>query len=113
MKQNCWEFKKCGRETGGNKNAELGICPAASDVRLDKTNSGKNGGRSCWVIAGTLCGGKVQGIFAQKQKNCMLCEFYKIVHQEEKASGTFVTSFDLLQKLQLKDSYIPILNNSL
>jgi len=24
---NCWEFKKCGREPGGEKASELGICP--------------------------------------------------------------------------------------
>jgi len=27
-KLNCWEFKKCGRQPGGPKVAELGVCPA-------------------------------------------------------------------------------------
>jgi hypothetical protein len=25
---NCWEFKKCGREAGGAKAADSGVCPA-------------------------------------------------------------------------------------
>ncbi|MGO8782449.1 MAG: hypothetical protein ACLPRH_12610 [Syntrophobacteraceae bacterium] len=28
-------------------------------------------------MAGTLCGGKVQGSFAMKLANCMKCEFYQ------------------------------------
>jgi hypothetical protein len=28
MKVNCWEFKKCGRESQGPNAAELGVCPA-------------------------------------------------------------------------------------
>ncbi len=31
----------------------------------------------CWKVAGTYCGGKVQGVFAQKFGNCSLCEVYK------------------------------------
>jgi len=85
-KVNCWEFKKCGREPGGAKTAELGVCPAASEAKLDGANNGVNGGRSCWAIAGTLCGGKVQGTFATKLANCMECEFYKLVIAEEGAN---------------------------
>jgi hypothetical protein len=87
-KQNCWEFKKCGREPGGAKVAELGICPAAQEPRTNGLNSGKNGGRACWALAGTFCGGKVQGAFAEKLTNCMQCEFYKIVQNEEGNSMT-------------------------
>jgi hypothetical protein len=83
MKQNCWEFKQCGRQPGGAKSAELGICPAATEVRLTGTNSGKNGGRACWAITGTLCGGKAQGTFANKVGNCLKCEFYQLVGAEE------------------------------
>ena len=86
MKQNCWEFKKCGREAGGSKSSELGVCPAATETRLNGTNSGTNGGRACWALAGTLCGGKVQGSFANKVGNCMKCEFYQLVGQEEGAN---------------------------
>jgi hypothetical protein len=87
-KMNCWEFKKCGREPGGIKVAELGQCPAAIEIRINGINSGINGGRACWAISGTLCGGKVQGSFAQKLGNCLNCEFYKMVGKEEGASLT-------------------------
>ena len=60
-KQNCWEFKSCGRQPGGAKTAELGLCPAATEPRLNGVNSGRNGGRSCWAMTGTLCGGAVHG----------------------------------------------------
>ena len=83
MKQNCWEFKKCGREPGGPKVAEFGVCPSATDTRLNGVNSGKNAGRACWAVTGTLCGGQVQGTYAAKLVNCMKCDFYKPMRSEE------------------------------
>ncbi len=83
MKENCWEMKKCGREPGGSKTAEFGVCTAASDTSANGDNSGKNGGRICWALAGTFCGGKVQGDFAQKQVSCMACEVFKQIKVEE------------------------------
>ncbi len=62
-KKNCWEYKRCGREPGGVKVHELGECKAATEEKLDGVHDGENGGRACWVIAGTMCGGKVQGQF--------------------------------------------------
>ena len=54
--ENCWEILNCGRERGGPNVMELGECIAA-----------KQGlGHSCWAIAGTLCGGTVQGRGAEK-----------------------------------------------
>jgi hypothetical protein len=82
-KQNCWEFKSCGREPGGAKVKEFGVCPAPREARLDQVHGGINGGRSCWILAGTLCKGEVQGTFAQKYKNCETCDFYKQVKEEE------------------------------
>ncbi len=32
----------------------------------------------CWQIAGTHCGGKVQGDFAQKIDNCTACDVFKV-----------------------------------
>ena len=97
-KMNCWEFKKCGREPDGDKTAELGICPAAEAEKVDGTNHGKNGGRACWAIAGTLCGGKVQGTFATKVLNCMVCDFYRNVGIEE--GPEHESSKDILEKLR-------------
>lgn len=66
---NCWEFKKCGREEGGGKAGELGVCPAYPDH-----------GKSCARCTGTLCGGQVQGSFAMKLSSCMDCDYYKSEH---------------------------------
>jgi signal transduction histidine kinase/PAS domain-containing protein len=35
------------------------------------------GEQRCWQIAGTSCGGKVQGVFAEKFGNCSICVIYK------------------------------------
>lgn len=80
---NCWESKKCGREPNGPRASEMGVCPASTEARAAGINHGKNGGRACWAITGTFCGGKVQGSFATKLGNCLNCDFYKIVLQEE------------------------------
>ncbi len=73
---NCWEFKKCGREAGGARAAELGVCPAYPDH-----------GKHCARVAGTLCGGKVQGTFAMKVADCMQCEFYKSPNYDRSYKG--------------------------
>ena len=81
--QNCWEYMKCGRQPEGDKVAELGICCAATDTSYEGINSGKCGGRICWAIAGTFCGGRAQGSFADKRGTCLNCDFYKMVQEEE------------------------------
>jgi len=96
-KKNCWEFFHCGRQPGGEKAGELGICPAAVQNRLNGVNEGTNGGRVCWAIAGTLCKGKTQGTYAQKLGDCLRCEFYASVRQEQ--AEAFVTSKIILEIL--------------
>ena len=98
-KLNCWEFKKCGREPGGVRTSDLGICPATREPRLDGIHDGNNGGRSCWVLAGTLCGGEVQGAFAKKYKNCETCEFYRRVKKEEHPN--FQLSAVIMKKISI------------
>jgi hypothetical protein len=49
-------------------------------------NGGKNGGRVCWAISGTLCAEKVLGSFAAKLVSCTHCDFYRMVHEEESTS---------------------------
>lgn len=88
-KQNCWEFKNCGRQAGGPRVSELGVCPASVNFSTDGLNGGKNGGRLCWAVAGTFCGGKCVGTFAQKIVACMDCEFYKKVRDEEGSGFNF------------------------
>jgi len=81
-KLNCWEYKKCGREVGGTRGKDFGICPVALEKRLDGVHNGSHAGRACWVVAGTFCGGQVQGAFATKYSDCKDCDFYKKVLDE-------------------------------
>ena len=98
QRKNCWEAKDCGRHLGGKKVKELGICPASMEARLDGVHGGKNAGRSCWVVAGTLCSGEEQGTFAKKFRNCETCDFYETVKKEE--SPAFKFSSTLLAKIR-------------
>lgn len=82
-KVNCWEFRNCGRGPGGEKAKEFGFCPTATEARLNGIHGGTNGGRSCWTVAGTFCFGEVQGTFAGKFKDCMECDFFWLVFEEE------------------------------
>lgn len=70
-KLNCWEFKACGREKGGSKADELGICPAYP-----------SSGRKCARVAITLCDGIMHNGFAMKLKDCIHCEFYLSEHYD-------------------------------
>ncbi len=85
-KINCWEFKKCEREPTGKLVGELGVCPASTNEQLNGAHGGANAGRACWVIAGTFCGGVVQGTEAHKQHNCWKCDFFQAVKHDETSS---------------------------
>ncbi len=85
-KLNCWEHKKCGRQPGGPKVADLGICPVTTYSELNGAHGGKNAGRACWVVAGSLCGGRVQGNEEQKRSACWDCDFLKLVKKEEESA---------------------------
>jgi hypothetical protein len=98
MKKNCWEVKSCGREPGGKNTDRLGICPAAVEVHLDGVHGGKNAGRACWVVAGTLCAGEIQGTFTTKFGSCEKCDFYHLVQKEE--FPRFVLCSGLLARLR-------------
>jgi len=78
----------------------MGVCPATTDGRLDGVHGGKKCGRACWVIAGTFCGGVVQGTFGAKYKTCELCDFYQQVVKEE--GPGYQLSLILLNKLKAK-----------
>lgn len=82
-KLNCWDVMMCGREPGGKHAAELGVCPAAADRSWDGINSGQCGGRICWAVAGTFCGGCTQGSYVEKRPSCLHCDFYQMVQEEE------------------------------
>ena len=97
-KLNCWEYKKCGRQPQGPHVKDMGLCPASTLEALDGTHDGVNGGRACWIVAGTFCSGEVQGAFAQKFKNCESCDFYRLVRSEERMG--FTLSAVLLAKVR-------------
>lgn len=80
---NCWEYMQCGREPGGQHVVDLGSCPVSEATAIHGLHGGDCGGRACWAIGGSLCGGKVQGSFASKIKNCLECDFYHLVKVEE------------------------------
>lgn len=80
---NCWDFHRCGRQPGGAKEKEIGVCPVTTAKAFDGMHAGKNGGRVCWAISSTLCKGERQGNFANKAKDCLQCDFYNLVHREE------------------------------
>ena len=83
-KLNCWEFKRCGREPGGDRVGELGECPAPLDASADRMNSGRNAGRICWAVSGHFSDdGEIRCATAKELVSCMACEFFKSVLQEE------------------------------
>jgi len=83
QRDNCWDFMNCGREPGGRNTDRLGVCPATTDEAVGGTNCGTYAGRFCWTVAGTLCGGRVQGTFAKKFMACLSCPFLHRVQDEE------------------------------
>ena len=107
-KVNCWEYFKCGREPGGAKVHELGVCAAAADESFDGINGGMFGGRVCWAVAGTLCHediqdalchGEVQGTVREKRERCLKCGFYQKISAEGRRGG----SHKMMPRVKIKD----------
>jgi hypothetical protein len=82
-RRNCWEVKKCGRSPEGENVEKLGLCSAAIPNEYEGVNDGKHGGRFCWAIAGTFCGGEAQGTYSKKILDCLHCEVLKQVQKDE------------------------------
>jgi len=83
QKQNCWEFHDCKRHGDGKGPAPYEVCPAATECRLDSIHGGRFGGRSCWLVMDTLCGGEVQKSPEDKRRHCEACSFADLVRREE------------------------------
>ena len=97
-KFNCWEYMKCGREPSGDLVDNFGVCPASVERTLDNIHDGNNGGRACWIIAGSSQGHeKIECVFAKVHKGCENCDFYHIVQEEEGPS--FLDKGELLRRL--------------
>lgn len=97
VKQNCWEFMKCGRQLGGMNVLEFGVCPASTLKNLNGIHSGSNAGRACWAVAGTMCHGAPQGTFAKKMKSCGRCPFYVLVKKEEEDRVATILLLEIAQ----------------
>jgi hypothetical protein len=69
---NCWDFMKCGYDEGSAREDDTRSCPAYPHY-----------GKSCASVAGTLCGGLVQGTFAMKIFDCVNCDFYNSEHYDK------------------------------
>ncbi len=87
----CWETKKCGRTPGGHKVAEYGVCPAYP-----------NNGKDCWNVAGTFCGGKVQGTAAEKRGGCLICNFFKD-HKQTRSTAVKASTIPLDEENGFRD----------
>ena len=94
LKRNCWDYYRCGKQSNGKKHD---VCPAYLETKLNGVHDGKNGGRACWVVAGTKCGGIVKRTLIPKFIVCKLCDFKEIVMSEE--SHNFIVSDDFMKML--------------
>jgi len=70
-KMQCWNYNNCGH-------GKDSLCPAVV----------QKAGRSCWLVAKTLCGGKVHGKHTQRIKACAGCGFYIYIHLAIQAPDT-------------------------
>jgi len=59
----CWNYNNCGH-------GKDSLCPAVD----------QNAGKSCWLVAKTLCGGEVHGKHTERIKSCEGCGFYIYIH---------------------------------
>jgi hypothetical protein len=106
-KQNCWEFKQCGR--GPDRKND---CAVAKEHMFNGLHGGMNAGRACWVVAGTGGGGPATGTFAIVSRDCLRCDFFKQVEIDELGS---VTGFSVskLGMMKMLGSKKPFLQNAL
>lgn len=81
LESRCWKEKQCD-ETN---------CPAYNNEC----------GR-CWLIAGTMCGGKSQGRFSEKYGFCTDCEVYRNVIGEDKVRRLKEMVIALIHSLRIK-----------
>ena len=102
-KQNCWEFKQCGRGPTAKND-----CAASKERMFNGLHGGMNAGRVCWVVAGTGGGTPVSGMFAIALKDCLRCDFFKLVETEEQGSesGFSATKLGMSKMLESKKFFL-------
>jgi len=77
----CWEKKQCNEVR----------CPAYQN------DSGR-----CWLIAGTMCGGEIQGKFVKKYGSCTKCYVFQVVIGEDPVHRLRELIIILIHSLHLK-----------
>ncbi len=88
LKTKCWEKKNCNKTD----------CPAYMNTC----------GR-CWLIAGTMCGGDVQGIFALKYRSCTECEVYQEAVFSDPVAEVYEHVITLVHSLRMKQDELKTL----
>lgn len=88
--KNCWEKMQCGREPGGAREAKLGTCPVAEFVMADGFLGGKNGGRACIFIVGSLAPAERANtcthLVNHARRECFQCDFFRALKRKYKRS---------------------------
>ncbi|MDH3349252.1 MAG: hypothetical protein OEM02_14270 [Desulfobulbaceae bacterium] len=79
----CWEKHKCNNTD----------CPAY------KSDCGR-----CWLITGTMCGGRKNSKFATKYESCIECDVYKDIVGNDKVFSLRELTLILIHSLRLKQS---------
>lgn len=88
--KNCWEKNKCGREPGGAREKKLGTCPVATFALADGFLGGKNGGRACIFIVGSLAPrdheASCPALENRALPDCFRCAFFNALKKKYKNS---------------------------
>ncbi len=79
---NCWEVKGCGFE---RTKPGQPVCPAVTCEIADGFLGGKNGGRACSFIPGTLCDGAGLCSVEDKAEHCTQCRFFRDLKENYRA----------------------------
>ncbi len=104
-KLNCWEYKKCGRETGGVNARTSGVCVSATNTSMHSINEGINGGRVCWLVSGTYGKSRAEQadcIVIKTTSSCYQCDFHSQVLSEE---GFIITDDNIREKISQFKKY--------
>ncbi len=104
-KLNCWEYKKCGREPGGVNARTSGVCVSATNTSMHEINGGINGGRVCWLVAGTYGKSRAEMadcIASKAISSCYQCDFHSQVLSEE---GFIITDDNIREKIAHPKKY--------
>jgi hypothetical protein len=89
----------CGREPGGIRADQEGICPAAQNSRYQGINGGQASGRFCWTEPDTNC----KKFLEESDGGCMLCSFFtRVLHEE--GEGMIMTRSAIIGTNQRPDA---------